>query len=150
MTREWKFFVQDIYDAIQYIKEFVGTMKSRDFFDDEKTRSAVAFKIENIGEASKKIPKEIKAKYKDLPWTEMARMRDKITHFYFGINYKVVWLVVKKELPAMEPVIRKVLIEAGIKHNIPEITPGGAAKRGKGKTSAAKTSLHKRKGTTSR
>ncbi len=109
MTREWKFFIQDIYDAIQYIEEFVGSMKRKDFLADEKTRSAVAFKIENIGEASKNIPREIKAKYKDLPWTEMARMRDKITHFYFGINYKVVWLVVKKELPAIEPAIAKIL-----------------------------------------
>ena len=109
MKREWKLFVQDIYDAIRYIKEFVGSMKRKDFLADEKTRSAVAFKIENIGEASKNIPKEIKAKYKDLPWTEMARMRDKITHFYFGINYKVVWLVVKKELPAIEPAIMKIL-----------------------------------------
>jgi uncharacterized protein with HEPN domain len=109
MTREWKFFIQDIYDAIQYIKEFVGEMKRKEFIADEKTRSAVAFKIENIGEASKNIPKEIKTKYKDLPWTDMARMRDKITHFYFGINYKVVWSVVKKELPVIEPAIAKIL-----------------------------------------
>jgi uncharacterized protein with HEPN domain len=109
MKREWKFFIQDIYDAIQYIKEFVGSMKRKDFLADEKTRSAVAFKIENIGEASKNIPKELKAKYKNLPWTEMARMRDKITHFYFGINYKVVWSVVKKELPVIEPTIAKIL-----------------------------------------
>jgi len=39
----------------------------------------------------------------------MAKMRDKITHFYFGINYKVVWSVVKKELPAVEPAVAKVL-----------------------------------------
>lgn len=109
MKREWKFFVQDIYDAMQDIKEFVGTMKQREFLCDDKTRSAVAFKIENIGEASKNIPREIKAKYKGLPWTDMARMRDKITHFYFGINYKVVWSVVKKELPALEPVVAKIL-----------------------------------------
>lgn len=130
MTREWKFFVQDIYDAIQNIKEFVGAMKQKEFLADEKTRSAVAFKIENIGEASKKIPKEVKAKYKELPWTEMARMRDKITHFYFGINYKIVWLVVKKELPAIEPIVTKILTDAGIKHNIHGITP---RKRAQGK-----------------
>ena len=39
----------------------------------------------------------------------MARIRDKITHFYFGINYKVVWSVVKKELPAIEPAVAKIL-----------------------------------------
>jgi len=109
MKREWKFFIQDIYDAIKYIKQFVGKMNRKEFLDDEKTRSAVAFKIENIGEASKNIPKEIRTKYKDLPWTDMARMRDKITHFYFGIDYKVVWSVVKKELPAIELAIAKVL-----------------------------------------
>lgn len=109
MKREWKFFIQDIYDAIQHIKEFVGVMKRNEFLADEKTRSAVAFKIENIGEASKNVPKEIKTKYKNLPWTDMARMRDKITHFYFGINYRVVWSVVKKELPAIEPAIAKIL-----------------------------------------
>jgi uncharacterized protein with HEPN domain len=109
MTREWKFFIQDIYDAIQNIKEFVGEMKQKEFLADEKTRSAVAFKIENIGEASKNIPKEIKAKFKDLPWKDMAGMRDKITHFYFGINYRLVWSVVKKELPAIEPAIAKIL-----------------------------------------
>lgn len=114
MTREWKFFIQDIYDAIQYIKEFVGTMKRKEFLADEKTRSAVAYKIENIGEASKNVPREIKAKYKNLPWTDMARMRDKITHFYFGINYKVVWSVVKKELPAIEPAIAKILSDLKI------------------------------------
>lgn len=146
MIREWKFFVQDIYDAIQDINIFVGTMKQREFLCDNKTRSAVAFKIENIGEASKNIPKEIKAKYKDIPWTDMAGMRDKITHFYFGINYKVVWSVVKKELPAIEPVITKVLIDAGIKH-IPKITP---RKRVQGKATSRKTSLHKRKRTTNR
>ncbi len=70
MTREWKFFIQDIYDAIQYVKEFIGSMKRKEFLADEKTRSAVAFKIENIGEASKNIPKEIKAQYKELPWTD--------------------------------------------------------------------------------
>jgi len=77
----------------------------------------------------------------------MARMRDKITHFYFGINYKVVWLVAKKELPAVEPVIKRILIDAGIKHNIPEISP---RKRAQGKTTVVKTSLHKRKGTANR
>jgi uncharacterized protein with HEPN domain len=114
MKREWKLFIQDIYDAMQYIQEFVGKMNRKEFLADEKTRSAVAFKIENIGEASKNIPRAIKAKYKDLPWTDMARMRDKITHFYFGIDYKIVWTVVNKELPAIEPAIAKILSDLKI------------------------------------
>ena len=109
MRREWKLFIQDIYDALQHIRVFVGKMTRKEFLADEKTRSAVAFKIENIGETSKNIPKEIRSQYKEIPWTEMARMTDKITHFYFGIDYKIVWSVIKKELPSLELVIAKVL-----------------------------------------
>jgi uncharacterized protein with HEPN domain len=109
MTRKWDFFVQDIFDAIQYIKAFIGDMTLDDFLADEKTRSAVAFKVENIGEAAKNIPREVKTKYKQLPWSDMAKIRDKITHFYFGINYKTVWKVVKEDIPVIEPAIAKIL-----------------------------------------
>jgi len=111
MTREGKLFIQDIHNAIRHIKKFVGDINFKEFLADEKTKSAVAFKIENIGEASKNIPRAIKTKYKEIPWIDMARMRDKITHFYFGIDYKIVWKVVKEELPIMEPTIRKILRE---------------------------------------
>jgi uncharacterized protein with HEPN domain len=150
MTREWKFFIHDIYDAIRDINTFVGTMKQREFLFDNKTRSAVAFKIENIGEASKNIPREIKAKYKDIPWTDMAGMRDKITHFYFGINYKVVWSVVKKELPGIEPLIAKILIDEGIVHNIPEVSARANVKKVHGKTLGGKNTPSKRKETHNR
>ena len=109
MTRKWDFFVQDILDAIQDIKAFIGDMTLEDFLADEKTRSAVTFKVENIGEAAKNIPREVKTKYKQLPWSDMAKMRDKITHFYFGINYKTVWKVVKEDIPVIEPAIAKIL-----------------------------------------
>jgi uncharacterized protein with HEPN domain len=109
MTRRWDFFVQDIFDAIQHIKAFIGDMTLEDFLADEKTRSAVTFKVENIGEAAKNIPREVKTKYKHLPWSDMAKMRDKITHFYFGINYKTVWKVVKEDIPVIESAIAKIL-----------------------------------------
>jgi uncharacterized protein with HEPN domain len=111
MTRKWDFFVQDIFDAIQHIKTFIGNMTFEDFLADEKTRSAVAFKVENIGEAAKNIPREVKTKYKQLPWSDMAKMMDKITHFYFGINYKTVWKVAKEDLTVIEPAIGKILSE---------------------------------------
>ncbi|MGO8988468.1 MAG: DUF86 domain-containing protein [bacterium] len=46
-----------------------------------------------------------------MPWREMARMRDKISHFYFGVDYKIVWEVVEKRLPEIRPVIQKMLKE---------------------------------------
>jgi uncharacterized protein with HEPN domain len=87
MTRDYTLFVKDILDAIKAVEKFVGPYTYKDFIKDEKTRSAVVWKIQVIGEATKNIPKAIRDDYEDLPWKYMAKIRDKIAHFYFGIDY---------------------------------------------------------------
>jgi uncharacterized protein with HEPN domain len=62
MIRKWTFFIRDILDAIQHIQSFVGDMPLEEFLADEKTRSAVAFEVENIGEAAKNIPREVRSR----------------------------------------------------------------------------------------
>lgn len=109
MKREYKFFIQDILDAIKEIEEFIGEMDFNEFCRDHKTRGAVLWRIETIGEATKNIPKTIRTKYKELPWKDMTAIRDKIAHFYFGIDYKIVWEVVKKRLPEIKPKIIQIL-----------------------------------------
>lgn len=68
-------------------------------------------KLEIIGEATKNIPKDVKMRYKILPWSDMAKMRDKIIHFYFGVDYEIVWEVIKERLPAIKPIILQMLKE---------------------------------------
>jgi uncharacterized protein with HEPN domain len=105
------FYETIILEAIENIEYFIGNMDFNEFHADDKTRSAVVWKIGVIGEATKNIPKNVRDNYKELPWREMARMRDKISHFYFGVDYKIVWEVVKKRLPEIKPVIQKMLKE---------------------------------------
>jgi uncharacterized protein with HEPN domain len=71
----------------------------------------VVRKLEIIGEATKNVPKAIRQKYKEVPWSKMAKMRDKIIHFYFGVDYDTVWNVVKEKLPEIKPMIQKILKE---------------------------------------
>jgi len=73
--------------------------------------SAVIRKFEIIGEASKHIPEEIKQKYLDIPWREMAGFRDKLIHFYFGIKHELVWNTIKMELPELKEKIERMLDE---------------------------------------
>ena len=113
MTREYQLFVEDILDAIISIEQFIGDMDYGKFYEDDKTRSAVVWKIENIGEAVKNIPKHVKDRYKTLPWSDMARIRDKIRHYYFGVDYAIVWEVVTKRFPDIKPEIERMV--AGIK-----------------------------------
>jgi len=109
MKREYKLFIQDIKECIAQIDEFVGNMKLEDFKADEMVSSAVVRKLEVIGEATKNIPSEIRQKYKELPWSDMAKMRDKIIHGYFGIDYEVVWKTIKERLPEIKPKIDSIL-----------------------------------------
>ncbi len=109
MKRDYVLYVKDIVEAIESIEQFVGEMKFDDFVNDDKTKSAVIWKIGIIGEATKNIPVEIRSKYKTLPWKQMAKMRDKISHFYFGIRYDIVWKVVKENLSAIKPSMKMVL-----------------------------------------
>ncbi|MBI2653036.1 DUF86 domain-containing protein [Candidatus Woesearchaeota archaeon] len=111
MKREYKLFIQDIKECIEQIDRFVEDMNFNDFVSDDKTSSAVVRKIEIIGEATKNIPSEIRQKYKELPWSDMARMRDKITHSYFVVDYEVVWKTIKERLPEIKPKIDTILIE---------------------------------------
>ena len=109
MNRDYKLYVKDILDCIDKIEAFVEGMDFNTFVKDDKTSSAVVRKLEVIGEATKNIPKEIRQKYKELPWSDMAGMRDKVIHFYFGIDYEIVWKVIKERLPEIKPYIEKII-----------------------------------------
>ncbi|MBU1615807.1 DUF86 domain-containing protein [bacterium] len=111
MTREYRFFIQDILKALVDIDKFVAGMDFNNFLSDEKTKSAVVWQIQIIGEATKNIPKSIREKYKEIPWKYMARMRDKIAHFYFGVDYDIVWEVIQKRLPEIKPYIEQMLVQ---------------------------------------
>ncbi len=88
--RDHTLCLKDILAAIHSIEEFVAGMDLEMFQTDDKTRSAVVRKLEVIGEAAKQIPEEMRQKYPAVPWKEMAGMRDKLIHFYFGVDYPLV------------------------------------------------------------
>ena len=104
-------YLEDILDSISKIREFTGNMDFSAFSKDEKTSFAVIRALEIIGEASKNIPEEVRSSHPDIPWREMAGIRNKLIHDYFGVNLAVVWKTVKEDLPTLEPKIRSLLEE---------------------------------------
>lgn len=111
--RDYTLYLKDILAAIDSIEGFVAGMDLETFQTDDKTSSAVVRKLEIIGEAAKQIPDEMRQKYPDVPWKEMAGMRDKLIHFYFGVDYPLVWGVVKNRLPEVGREKKKILQDAG-------------------------------------
>lgn len=84
-------------------------MSFEDFARDKKTINAVIRSLEVIGEATKNIPKSIRDKHPSIPWRKMAGMRDKMIHEYFGVDVKILWKTIKKDIPPLKPLIKSVL-----------------------------------------
>ncbi len=106
--REYADFIADINNAIENIESFVGEMGFEQFEYDSKTHKAVIRCLEEIGEGVKHITDDIKKKYPDVPWKEAAGLRDKLIHYYWGVDLKIVWNVIKYDLPILKQTIDKV------------------------------------------
>lgn len=92
-------------------EDFVSNDSFDDFIEDTKTQYAVIRALEIIGEAAKNVPDDIRQKYPAVPWKDLAGIRDKLIHAYFGVNLEVVWLSVKEGIPEAKPVIEDLLRE---------------------------------------
>jgi len=94
-------YLKDIIECINKIEEYIDNILYSDFLNDTKTQDAVIRNIEIIGEAAKNISSRIKEKYCDIDWGKMARSRDRLIHHYKGVNYDIVWSIIKDELPTL-------------------------------------------------
>lgn len=101
--------VSDIYEAIKRIESYLENTSSEKFYEDTKTQDAVVRNLEIIGEAAKNISKFLKEKHSDMPWKEMAGIRDRLIHHYFGVNLDVVWSVATEDLPSIVKNIKAIV-----------------------------------------
>ncbi len=110
-ARDYRDYLRDILVAVTDVESFVQGLTYEEFIKDRKTLNAVVRSIEIIGEASKNIPEQIKEKYQDLPWKQMAGMRDKLIHAYFGVDTETLWKAAKDNIPHLKASIQKMLKE---------------------------------------
>jgi uncharacterized protein with HEPN domain len=107
MKSEWRDYLIDILESALEVEVFIAGMSYDDFFRDKKTINAVIRSLEVMGEAAKRVPEEIRAKYPEIPWKRMAGMRDKLIHEYAGVDMETVWDVATEELPAIKPMLER-------------------------------------------
>ena len=91
-------FIDDILSAINSIFEYTHNIDYDKFINNKMIIDAVIRNFEIIGEAAKNISDDIRNKYPDISWKELAGMRDKLIHNYFGISHEIIWDSIKNEL----------------------------------------------------
>jgi uncharacterized protein with HEPN domain len=107
--RKYEDYLLDIIYAAEKADSFVQDMDFDAFQKDEKTIWAVLKALEIIGEATKNIPQRVRKSYPEIPWREMAGMRDKVSHDYFGVSLLRVFETVKEDLPALRLALVRVI-----------------------------------------
>ena len=109
MSKEYKEFLRHINDECLFIISVSKDLRYEDFLNDETLKRAVVRSLEIIGEATKKIPADAKLKWSNIQWKSMAGMRDRLIHDYKGINYIIVWDVIKNKIPEIHKQISEFL-----------------------------------------
>ncbi|SRR5258706_11477154 len=109
MSRDYSLYLQDILEAVQKIQEYVAELTFEEFLIDGKTIDAVVRNLEIIGEAVKCTPKEMLASRPDIDWKRIARFRDIIAHYYFKVDYEVVWSITQDDLDQLAVAVSSIL-----------------------------------------
>jgi len=96
--RDWNLLIEDILECIDKIDKYIEGLTFEEFIKDDKTIDAVIRNFGIIGEASNKIPSDIKEQYKEIEWVKIIGLRHRVIHNYFGVDLEIIWFIIKNEL----------------------------------------------------
>ena len=100
-------YIEHIQSSIQSIQEYISGMDLSTFMEDHKTQDAVVRQFEIIGEATKRISSVYREKHPEIPWADMAGMRDVLIHDYIDVNFEIVWKTATVDIPGIKQAISK-------------------------------------------
>jgi uncharacterized protein with HEPN domain len=110
MSFEWRDYLLHILGEAEYLRRASEGVSAEAFLADETLQRAFVRSLQVIGEATKKLPDDFRAAHADVPWSSLARMRDRLIHGYFGVDYQLVWDVVRNKIPELSEAVEKILL----------------------------------------
>lgn len=111
MPRVLAEFIEHILDEMNYLRRNAQKTNKEAFLNDETLQRSFVRSIEIIGEAVKQIPESTRQQYPQIQWRDMAGMRDRLIHSYFGVDYEIVWDVAANKSSELIPEFLKILAD---------------------------------------
>jgi uncharacterized protein with HEPN domain len=109
MSRSIQLYLNDILNSIRKIKQYTSQKTQSEFLEDEQVFDAVVYNLQIIGEATRKIPEEIRSRQPQMEWKNIIGIRNIITHAYFAIDDEVVWDIIQTKLDPLQSCIQQIL-----------------------------------------
>lgn len=104
-------YLDDMVEAAEKIERYTDAMSREEFVSDEKTVDAVLRNLEILGGAAKLLSDDVRGQASEIPWSEMAGMRDKLIHGYATIDLDIVWETVSEDVPHLRSKLESLVVE---------------------------------------
>jgi uncharacterized protein with HEPN domain len=112
LSRNPKLYVDDILQACHDILDFTHGLRNADELEeDRRTFLAIVRSLEVIGEAARQMPRSFREKHPEIPWREIASLRNVIAHEYFGLDNTILWDVIQTRIPALAEQFRNMTVK---------------------------------------
>lgn len=109
MSKSPEEYLKHILDELEYLQNTSKDVSEQQFIHDATRQRAFSRSLEIIGEAAKNLPTDFTTDQNQIDWKSIAGMRDRLIHHYFGVDYEIVWDVVKNEVPKLREQISAIL-----------------------------------------